>query len=229
MTLRRFRVHPKSMLPPMPEPYYERVLIVGEAPVINTAAMVVVAAVVGALASAVTYLFTMLTANRSAELANQKAIYEKQLEVERSNTSSWREMTLELGINIEKAVNRKRAANGLPPFKELAPIVPEHSSPVTKKQQQTAEIATMRARLVAATKELGIEPREAPPPATAAEEARLAYTKSTPLTDAAELNAKAEKKAVDAAEAMSDAKGAIDVAATAVDAASSAISTEKDK
>jgi len=120
---------------------------------ISTETMAVFGVVVGSLVGAITFLFTTLMTVRAAELTAMK-----------SDRDSWREMAEELGVNIEKAVNRHRASKGLPAFTAMAPVVPEHSSPVTDKQQQAADIGTMRARLVAATKELGLEPRESAPP-----------------------------------------------------------------
>jgi len=131
---------------------------------ISTEMMVVVSGVVVALVGGISFLFTMLMTNRSSELAATKEHFEKELANLKSDRDSWREMAEELGVNIEKAVNRHRAAKGLEPFVAMEPIVPEHSSPVSAQQQQTADIGTMRARLVAATKELGLEPRESAPP-----------------------------------------------------------------
>lgn len=190
---------------------------------ISTEAMVVVGGVVAAMASALTYLFTMVTGNRSAELANQRDMYERRIAAVESDKKSWMEMTQELGINIEKAVNRKRAIEGMPPFKIIEPIVPEHSSPVTTQQQNTADIGTMRARLVAAAEELNLPPRPTPPPADDAAAAAVANSAAAHAKSGTELS-----KAV-AADAISDATAAIEVAAVATDAAAVAIGPGKDK
>lgn len=177
---------------------------------ISTEAMVVISAIVVSLTGAVTYLFTTIISN-----------YDKQLEFLKSDKKSWQEMAQELGINIEKAVNRKRALEGLPPFRNLEPIVPEHSSPVTVQQQSTADIGTMRARLVAAAKELNLPPRLAPPPANDESADALEKSINSHATVAAELS-----KAT-AADAISDAKGAIKVADVAIDAAGDAIKPDE--
>ena len=117
---------------------------------ISTEAMVVVATIVGALGGATTLLFKMVIDNRSAEL--------KAMEGDRN---SWKEMALESMERLDQAVakHRKESHRPTPPVLPVAPIVPEHSSPITTQQQETADIGTARAKLVAATLALGLEPR----------------------------------------------------------------------
>lgn len=178
----------------------------------STEGIVVIGTLLTALAGAVAVLFKMLTANRDAEIVALKA-----------NAASWEEMAKELGINIEKAVNRKRAAEGLAPFEVIKPIVPEHSSPVTMQQQSTADIGTMRARLVAAAKELNLPQRPVPPPANA--EVALAVDKAA----VAHAKDSLELSKATIVDAMSDASGAINVAKVAVDTASEAVQPEEPK
>ncbi len=59
--------------------------------------------------------------------------------------------------HLEAVVNRDLAARGSPPFVAIAPVLPEHQSPASASQQEAATLATMRARLVAAEKNLGVE------------------------------------------------------------------------
>jgi hypothetical protein len=44
------------------------------------------------------------------------------------------------------------------PMERVEPIEPEHSSPTTKEQQEDADIGTMRARVIAAARELKQDP-----------------------------------------------------------------------
>lgn len=198
-------------------------MILAEAIVISTEAMVIVGGVVAALVSGITYLFFMLTSNRSAELVTQREMFEKRIAAIESDKKSWQEMTLELGINIEKAVNRKRAAEGLAPFEVMKPVVPEHSSPVTLAQQQTADISTMRARLVAATKELGLPPRQIAQ--SADKEAEVAVDKAASTHELTKL----ELENSAAADAIQDVVGAIDVARLSADEAATVVGRKEEK
>ena len=73
-------------------------------------------------------------------------------------------------LNVYKAMAEEAVANleasaavhsAYAPIPPLAAVLPEHSSPTTAQQRETAEIATMRARLVAANLALGLEPEPA--------------------------------------------------------------------
>ena len=118
---------------------------------ISTEAAVAIAGIGGALISAIGMLFKMVVDNRSAEL--------KAMEMDRN---SWKEMALEGMERLDQAVakHRKDSHRPIPEVVALAPIVPEHNSPVTPQQQETADIGTVRAKLVAATLALGLEPRK---------------------------------------------------------------------
>lgn len=56
----------------------------------------------------------------------------------------------------EIATNRLRAREGKPPLHRIADVVPEHSSPVTPKQEAAGELATLRARVAAVATELDL-------------------------------------------------------------------------
>lgn len=73
-----------------------------------------------------------------------------------SDRESFRQMADAAIANLEDAANEVRAARGEPPLPVVAPVIPEHSSPTTERQQATAAVATMRSRLVAASLALGI-------------------------------------------------------------------------
>lgn len=80
-----------------------------------------------------------------------------------ANHDAYREMAAEAVANLEVAAAHAREIRGEPPMVAVAPVVPEHSSPVTPDQQATASRATLRAQLVASTRDLNLPPREAPP------------------------------------------------------------------
>jgi len=124
-------------------------LLVAEIAISNEVAF----AVVGGLVSAIGALFWLVIARYDALI--------KELQ---SRGDSYKEMAEEAIANLEKAVNNARRKRGDKDFEVVAPIVPEHSSPTTKHQQSTADIGTMRARLVEATKVLDLPAREAAPP-----------------------------------------------------------------
>ena len=74
---------------------------------------------------------------------------------------SYRSMADEAVKQLEDAANTDRATHGLDPLEVLAAVVPEHNSPVTEQQAETAAVATMRARLTAASLSLGVGPKPA--------------------------------------------------------------------
>ena len=102
--------------------------------------------VVGGLVSALVALFWLGVKH-----------YDAQLDDLRSQRDSYRNMAEEAVKNIEELVNADRLKKGKPPFDKLAPIVAEHSSPTTEAARDTADVGTMRARLVAANLAMGIE------------------------------------------------------------------------
>lgn len=67
---------------------------------------------------------------------------------------------------VETLANEKLASEGKPKLVPLAAVVPEHNSPVTSEQQDMASLATIRAKLVAATLALGLPPRTPTDPET---------------------------------------------------------------
>lgn len=116
----------------------------------STESMVVVGTLLAALTGAVSLLFRQLIATKDDAL---KAMT--------SQRDSYREMADEAIKNLEKAVNDGLKLSGRPPFAVVPPVVPEHSSPTTERQQDVADMQTMRARLVAATLALRLPAREA--------------------------------------------------------------------
>jgi len=117
--------------------------------VLSSEAIMVITGLVVALTSAVVGLFYMLIASHNERL--------KQME---SDRNSYKEIAVEATSALERKVNTERGKLGHPPFDTVAPVVPEHSSPITKKQQDTADLQTLRARLTAAVMALGLPPRD---------------------------------------------------------------------
>lgn len=83
----------------------------------------------------------------------------------RADLESYRQMAETAVTNLEAAANELLIEQGKPPIEALAAVIPEHGSPVTPQQRETAEIATKRARLVAASRSLGLAPEAQPPEA----------------------------------------------------------------
>lgn len=113
---------------------------------VNTETMVVVSAVVGALATAIVFLFGLVISGLRSQLADANA-----------DTASWMQMAKEAMGNLEIASAKIRSLTGAPQPPALIAVVPEQSSPPTKQQESTADIATMRARLVAANLNLELQ------------------------------------------------------------------------
>lgn len=105
--------------------------------------------IVGSITGALVFVFKMLISS-----------YEKQLAVLITDRDNWKQVSGEAVGNLRKAANAKRVRDGKEPYEDLADVIPEHNSPVTEEQRQTAELATVRAALVAATKDLNLPPRE---------------------------------------------------------------------
>jgi len=116
----------------------------------TTEGLTVILTLLGALWGAIGILFKKLIDAKDQHIKSAQ-----------DRGDSYREMAEEAIDDLEKAANRKLRAEGKAHFTKVADVVPEHSSPVSQKQQETADLATMRARLVAATLELGLAPREA--------------------------------------------------------------------
>ena len=86
--------------------------------------------------------------------------YVSQISMLKADILVWKDITKAALENLEHSINANRDNAGKPPFTPIAPVVPEHSSPVTPRQEEMAEQQTMRARLTAATLDLGLPARE---------------------------------------------------------------------
>lgn len=132
----------------------------------STEALAVIAALLGAMATTVAFLYRNLDSNwrtqaEKAEkaFADEKIETEKRLKALEEERDSWRQISVESVLDLQKVANRARMQTGRHPFTPMEPVVPEHNSPATDEQKATADLATVRAALVAVTKDLGLETR----------------------------------------------------------------------
>lgn len=102
---------------------------------------------------------------------------------------------------LEDAAKKKLADEGKPAVVPVAAVIAERRSPVTKEEKEAAELATSRARLVAASLALDLPPREPGVPETDDQRVdrlameRIAVERDRIVGDAKPLTAL--KKAVD--------------------------------
>lgn len=130
----------------------------------TTEGAVAIGALMTALAGAVAVVFKLLIKSKDDQLAMAAAAAEKRLRDEESQKKSYKEIAEEAVAMAELRVNRERGAAGRSAAKTVAPVVPEHSSPVSQEQQKTADLQTLRARVTAAGLDLKLPPREPGPP-----------------------------------------------------------------
>jgi hypothetical protein len=95
-------------------------------------ALGVIATVVAALAAAIQKLFAVMLQHRNDE------------------RDIWRSIAEDATAKVEELTERLSAITGTPPPAPVAPVLPEHNSPTTDRQRDTAAWQTVRARLVAA-------------------------------------------------------------------------------
>ncbi len=112
----------------------------------------VIGILLGSVVTALVAVFKLLMSARDSQLADRTA--------ERDN---YRSVAADAVRMMEAAVTKQRAAEGLPPIKPLAAVLPEHQSPVSEAEETTAHQATLRAAVTAAGLELGVPSRSDPP------------------------------------------------------------------
>jgi hypothetical protein len=141
----------------------------------SSGAIVLVTGIAGVLAAAIRYVFSLsirakddqysaVIAAKDAQYAAVLAVKDAQFASVMRDRDAYRTLGNQAVQAIESTVNVERNKQGKPPFDQVAPVVPEHHSPVTQEQQDAADFATTRARLTAATLNLGMPVLEAPPP-----------------------------------------------------------------
>jgi hypothetical protein len=119
----------------------------------STEEVVIIGTLLATVTGATSYIFKLLIDNYASRLAEKE-----------SQLQNWKQIASEAVVNLHKVAKEKRASEGMPPYVPLVPVVPEHNSPATMRELETAELQTVRASLVAATKDLGLEPRSWPIP-----------------------------------------------------------------
>lgn len=104
----------------------------------------------GMLTATIVYLFKLLI--EAKDTANS-------LKLKDEREESLKLMARELLENLEAVAVRHAKAEGKTMPAMLAPVVGEHSSPMTEEQKATAELQTLRARAAAAVLLLDLPPR----------------------------------------------------------------------
>jgi pyruvate/2-oxoglutarate dehydrogenase complex dihydrolipoamide acyltransferase (E2) component len=105
--------------------------------------MVIIAAVMGAMITAITVLFGMVV-----------KLYER-LSHTSSDANTWEKIATENTSLLERAGNKLRKLRGQPILPPVTEVIPEKDSPETEAQVTAAKIATVRARQAASV--LGLE------------------------------------------------------------------------
>jgi hypothetical protein len=118
----------------------------------GTGEIAVITTLLGAVVAALSIIFKLLMAAKDAALVDCKA--------ERDN---YRSVANDAVRIMQAAMAKQREAQGEPPIKVIAPVLPEHQSPVTPAEQETAHQATLRAAVTAAALELGVPARSRKP------------------------------------------------------------------
>jgi hypothetical protein len=145
--------------------------------VFTTEGIVTIGALLSATTGAVVYVFRLLLAEKDTaraaaaaaatiELERAKAEGATRLKDKEDASKSYKEIAAEAVAALEKKAE-ERLGSALPA--KIAPVVPEHSSPVSVAQQEAADLQTLRARVTAATLALGLPARTSTPPVAALE------------------------------------------------------------
>ena len=115
-----------------------------------TLVLVLIVGALLALSGAVAVIFRLLQMNNERQVLDLTA-----------DRNSYRQIAEEAMLQLERARNQVREVRGQAPFTTMAAVQAEHSSPVTAQQNETAHIATLRARLMASILDVREEPRPA--------------------------------------------------------------------
>ncbi len=115
----------------------------------STEGMVVITGLLVSLIGAITFLFKLYAASKDAQIAEMK-----------SQRDVYFEMVKEANSALESKIDEIFKITSKKMVKRVVPVVPEHSSPVTQAQIDTANMQTERARLTASTLALGLPPRD---------------------------------------------------------------------
>jgi len=116
---------------------------------LSTEAVVAIGALLSGLALAVSALFKMLIASKDSQLAE-----------ERTQRKAYQDIAEDAVDVLDRRATVHVEETGQPPVVPVAPVLPEHSSPVSDKQLAASEFATTRAKLTAAKLALGEIPTD---------------------------------------------------------------------
>lgn len=119
--------------------------------------LVIIVALIGVIGLLGALLF------RQQDRAHARAIAwkDEQFRETNENLNSYRGMFGEASERLQYVVRIYLESQGKKPPEILAPVVPEHSSPISPRQQLAADIATSRAALTAIDLAIGYPPRGA--------------------------------------------------------------------
>jgi hypothetical protein len=113
---------------------------------ISTEAGLAISGLLITLTGAIGVIYKQLIKNQEQQISN----YDKQLLEMKSQRDSYRQIGDEAVRVLEQKINKDREVAGKQPFPVIASVVAEHNSPVTEAQQDAADLATLRAKMVAA-------------------------------------------------------------------------------
>ncbi len=111
----------------------------------SVAGIAVITGLLGVLSGTVVALFKLLQAAKDGQIATLTM-----------RANAYEHLANQSVNAMEAAVNAKLNQANYPPFTVVPPVEPEHNSPVSPDQQADADVATLRARSVAAMRALGL-------------------------------------------------------------------------
>jgi hypothetical protein len=126
---------------------------------IETEEVVAFGALLSALAAAIAYLFKALLALEKEKSSQTIKALDERVSVLSSRVTSFEQISMEALRILDDVASKTLGEDRKPLLQIVAPVVPEHSSPPTREEIDTARLATARARLTAASLALDIPPR----------------------------------------------------------------------
>lgn len=119
-------------------------------------------AILGGAGGVIAFLFRLLISSKDRETALLLAEKDRAYKEVEDLKKSYKEIAIEALQSAQETTAYYRAKEGKPPILPVAPIISESHSPSTQKQRETAEVATMRAKIAQIKMEEGQEPRKEP-------------------------------------------------------------------
>lgn len=113
--------------------------------------LTVIGTLLVAVTGALTVIFKLLIAAKDSALADAKATAE-----------NYKSVANDAVRIMQAALVKQKEAEGQVGVRQLAPVQPEHQSPVTPAEAVTAHQATLRAAVTAGALQLGVPPRSEP-------------------------------------------------------------------